>query len=132
MSGRDFREGEFRPKRLSGLSVLIVEDDYYLADDARRALEAAGALVLGPCATLEDAQELFRSNRPDCALLDINLGDGPDFTGARALLDRGVPVVFVTGYDPAVIPAELAHVRCLQKPTSPGKVVQAVGQLCDR
>lgn len=132
MSRVDLQEGKSSPKRLSGLSVLVVEDDYFLADDARHSLEAAGARVLGPCGTFEDAQKLIRSSQPDCAVLDINLGNGPDFAGAKALLDRGVPVIFVTGYDPAVIPAELAHVECLQKPTSANRIVQAVGQLCSR
>ena len=103
-----------------------------LAEDARYALEGAGARALGRCAGFEDAQELIGSTEPDCALLDINLGNGPDFTGARALLDRGVPVVFVTGYDPAVIPSDLSHVKWLQKPTGPTKIVQSVSQLCDR
>lgn len=129
---RDLQETKSNAERLSGLSVLVVEDDYFLAEDARHALEAAGAKVLGPCGTLEDAQELIRSSQLDCALLDINLGNGPDFTAARELLDRGVPVIFVTGYDRAVIQAELEHVRCLQKPTGGNKIVQAVRQLCSR
>lgn len=120
-----------RAKPLSGLCVLIVEDDYFLAEDARHALEAAGARVLGPCAKMDEAEELVRSTKPDCALLDINLGSGPDFTGARAMLEQGIPVVFVTGYDAAVIPSELSHVGCLQKPTTPTKIVGAVEQLCN-
>lgn len=136
MSTQDLKEsrGNSKPldKPLHGLSILVVEDDYFLAEDARHALESAGARVLGPCGTLDDAQELIGSSQLDCALLDINLGHGPDFTAAKTLLDRGVPVIFVTGYDCEVIPAELAHVDCLQKPTSPHKIVQAARQLCGR
>lgn len=119
-------------KRLGGLSVLIVEDDYFLAEDARHALESAGARVLGPFARIEEAEELVHSTRPDCALLDINLGSGPDFTVAKTLLEQDIPVVFVTGYDAAIIPSELSHVNCLQKPTTPNKIIGAVEQLCNR
>jgi DNA-binding response OmpR family regulator len=136
VSTQDFQETKGDSKQLArpldGLSVLVVEDDYFLAEDARHALESAGARVLGPCGTLEDAQELIRSSQLDCALLDINLGHGPDFTAARTLIDRGVPVIFVTGYDCEIIPAELAHVDCIHKPTSPYKIVQAACRLCGR
>jgi DNA-binding response OmpR family regulator len=119
-------------KRLSGISVLVLEDDYYLADDARHALEDAGATVLGPCSRAAEAADLAERSRPDCALVDVNLGGGPNFAPAQALIERGVSVIFVTGYDCTVIPPNLAHVPCLQKPAHARKIVAAVGQACAR
>lgn len=118
--------------QLKGLSILVVEDDYYLADDASQALARAGARVLGPCAGGEEAMALADRETPDCALLDVNLGRGPDFAPARALAARGVPIVFVTGYDPLVIPHDLAQSPCLQKPTDPRRIVAAVCTTCGR
>jgi DNA-binding NtrC family response regulator len=118
--------------RLAGLAVLVVEDDYYLAEETREALEKAGASVLGPCARLEDAQAVLGRAKPDCAVLDLNLGSGPDFGPARAMLEKGIPVLLVTGYDRAVIPSELSHLPFLQKPASPKKLVEAVSELCSR
>lgn len=115
---------------LGGLTVLLVEDDFYLADDTSHALANAGAHVLGPYPRFEDAQEALSRSKPDCAILDINLGSGPDFTSAEALRRQGVPMMFVTGYDHATIPSELADVACLNKPTSAQKIVEAVRQLC--
>jgi hypothetical protein len=40
---------------LAGRSVLVIEDDFYLADDAGQTLEDAGAGVLGPASNVEDA-----------------------------------------------------------------------------
>ena len=40
---------------LSGRRVLVVEDEYYLADDIGRALRSAGADVAGPVGEVEDA-----------------------------------------------------------------------------
>ena len=48
---------------LRGARVLVVEDEYYIADDLRRALEAAGAEVVGPFSTIEKAN--CGSSRPE-------------------------------------------------------------------
>jgi DNA-binding response OmpR family regulator len=118
--------------KLKGLSILVVEDDYYLADDAALALARAGAKVMGPCAGVEEAMALVDHERPDCVLLDVNLGRGLDFAPARALAAHGVPIVFITGYDPAVIPHDLAEAPCLEKPTDPRRIVAAVCTSCGR
>jgi len=103
---------------LSGCRVLVVEDDFYLATDAARALSVAGAEVLGPCATEADAREELAQARPDAVLLDINLGSGPTFELAEKLKDENIPFVFVTGYDQDVIPSEFAEVQGLRSPSS--------------
>jgi ActR/RegA family two-component response regulator len=118
--------------KLKGLSVLVVENDYYLADDASCALARAGAKVMGPCAGATEAMALADRETPDCALLDVNLGRGADFAPARALAARGVPIVFVTGYDRIAIPHDLAHAPCLQKPTDARNIVAAVSSTCGR
>lgn len=118
--------------QLKGLSILVVEDDYYLADDARLALSRAGAKVMGPCAGAEEAMELIDHERPDCVLLDVNLGHGMDFAPARALAARGVPIVFITGYGTEIIPRDLSQAPCLQKPTDPRRIVAAVRLSCRR
>jgi ActR/RegA family two-component response regulator len=117
---------------LDDLWVLILEDDYFFADDARRALDAAGARVQGPFREPVGALAAADARKPDCAVLDINIGPGPDFTLARALRARGVPFVIVTGYDADVIPNELADAPYLCKPTSKHAVVNAVVRLCGR
>jgi DNA-binding response OmpR family regulator len=123
--------GATKAKKLEGCSVLIVEDEYYLADDTRRALEDAGARVLGPFPRFPETSEALGTS-PDCAVLDINLGSGPDFTSARELQRHGVPLLFVTGYDHGIIPTELSGVACLQKPTTGQKIVEMVQTLCSR
>jgi DNA-binding LytR/AlgR family response regulator len=82
--------------------------------------------------SFDEAREAIRTTKPDCAILDINLGSGPDFTSAAAMRRQGVPVMFVTGYDHATIPSDLEDVACLQKPTTARKIVQAVRKICNR
>lgn len=77
---------------LSGKTVLVVEDDYYVASDIAAALRGAGATVLGPCGTEEDALHLLQDESPTAVVLDLNLGGGgPKFAIARQLIERGIP-----------------------------------------
>jgi DNA-binding NarL/FixJ family response regulator len=116
--------------RFETLSVLVLEKDSLITDDARRALQDAGARVVGPFQDAADAIAEVDRHRPSCALVDINLGAGPNFAAARALIARGIPVVFITGYDTGPIPADLEKVPRLQKPVNGHKAITAVKAVC--
>ncbi|MGU3538561.1 PAS domain-containing protein [Methylobacterium sp. A54F] len=118
--------GEFD---LSGRRVLVIEDDFYLAKDAARALRGAGAEILGPYPSEEAAHDALEQQRPDAAVVDINLGRGPSFKLAATLKDRGIPFLFTTGYDLEVIPPEFESVERLQKPVQLGEIVGVVARL---
>ena len=115
---------------LTGRSILVVEDDYYMAHDTAAALRGAGATVLGPCPSLDATRDLLEDDTPTHAVLDLNLGGGgPNFEIARMLKARGVPFVFLTGYDPNVIPDDMADVVRLQKPLPFRAIIEALAQL---
>ena len=79
-------------------SVLVVEDDGLLRDLIARALEGAGMLV-ETAATAADAKRAFSRMDPDAAVIDIELGPGPNgFDLADVLRSRAphVAVVFLT------------------------------------
>lgn len=118
--------------RLAGLSVLVLEDEYILADEARSVLLSAGAEVIGPFSSAEDALAAAERAPPDCAVLDLDLGDGLDFEPARALQRRGVPLVFFTGYDMAVAPADLRKERFAEKPVFMAAIIDMVAAACGR
>lgn len=118
--------------RLDGLSILVLEDEYILADDAKRVLLRAGAEVVGPFGTASEALEATERRRPHCALLDVDLGSGPDFEPARALKRRGVPLVFFTGYDMDVVPADLRKERFVEKPVFMAAIIDIVASACGR
>jgi len=115
---------------LEGVVVLVLEDDYFLAEDTRRTLSDAGATVVGPFRDPAAAIRTAEERPPDCAVVDVNLGGGPDFEPARRLLGRGIQVVFVTGYDERIIPADLSHLPCVQKPAAERAILEAVRIAC--
>ena len=117
-------------RTLRDCRVLVAEDEYMLADELRTELGAADAIVLGPAATIEDALALVRSEPEiDGAILDVNLRGEMIFPVADALVERGVPFLFTTGYDASVIPKRFKDtVRC-EKPIIMQKVTQAIGRV---
>jgi DNA-binding response OmpR family regulator len=100
--------------------VLVVEDEYFLADEIREGLVALGAEVVGPFPDFKAAAAAILRNGPpiDVALLDVNVRSEMVFPLARALRLRDVPVVFTTGYDKDVLGAEFQDAVLWQKPVN--------------
>jgi CheY-like chemotaxis protein len=107
--------------------ILLVEDEYFIVDDLAKAFTAAGATVLGPAASVSEALRLVASSGAlDGAVLDINLQGEMVFPVADALMHRGVPFVFSTGYDRVAIPSRFdGYVRC-EKPNTAEQVGKAL------
>lgn len=109
--------------------ILVVEDDYMLADELQRELGDAGALVLGPIGAVEDAVILIGSEQHiDGAVLDVNLHGAWFFPAADLLVERSVPFVFTTGHDTSSIPTRFRHVVRCEKSVSPRNVTQAIAR----
>jgi len=114
---------------LAGLYVLVVEDEYYQAQDCSEWLRRAGATVAGPVSSGADAKHILDRGSVDAAVVDINLSRGPDFELATHLTEIGVPFIFATGYRREDIPAEFHHAPTLQKPFNSQDLVLAVRSL---
>lgn len=113
----------------NGRRVLVVEDDYLLALDMRRTLEAAGATVVGPVPNPQAALDLLaRDVAIDFSVLDLNLGGERGYPVADALTERGVPFALTTGYDISSIPPRYAAAPCCQKPVSLPELERAFAQ----
>jgi two-component sensor histidine kinase len=78
--------------------VLVVEDEAVVAMELTRVLTAAGAKVVGPVGTIEEALDLLDDQPIDRALLDVNLGGRLITPVALALSRRRIPFVYLTGY----------------------------------
>src|SRR5260370_29853158 len=84
---------------LRGLRILVVEDNFLVAEDLRELLTRRGCDVVGPAPRVEQGLSLVGEGRLHGAVLDINLGSENCFPIAAALSERSVPFVFLTGYD---------------------------------
>jgi DNA-binding response OmpR family regulator len=101
---------------LHGLSILVVEDVALIADLVVEALQSAGCRVVGPAARLDQGLTLARTDGLAGALLDVNLAGEHCFPIAHTLAARGVPFVFLTGYDERLLPRRYRDVPRLLKP----------------
>ncbi|MBV9527366.1 response regulator [Sphingomonas sp.] len=115
-------------QRLAGLRILVVEDEFYIADDVARALEGAGAQVVGPVPTLARAEEQIGEDGFDFAILDLNLHGENGVQIAERLAAQHIPFVFATGYGSPSVPDRFSHVPKCEKPFDPGALVGLVAR----
>jgi two-component system, NtrC family, response regulator HydG len=80
-------------------TVLIVEDDPWIAELMQEELEVAGFSVSGIARTLGEAEDSARKQEPDFAIVDLGLADGDFGTDVAASLRRTTKagIIFSTG-----------------------------------
>ncbi|RKK02892.1 response regulator [Pseudoroseomonas wenyumeiae] len=115
---------------LNGRRILVVEDEALIAMLVEDALLDAGAEVLGPAATVEEALALLEDSEIGGAVLDINLAGQLSTPVADLLAERGVPFVVATGYGAAGLPEHHRGVPVLAKPYDPRELVETLEQIC--
>ena len=113
---------------LAGHLVLVVEDDYFIAEEICTALRRTGAAVIGPAPDVEQGRALMSQQHLDCAVLDVNLHGEHVFQLAGELRARGVPSIFATGYEATFLPLAFRDAIYLQKPIDLAALIRAVKQ----
>jgi CheY-like chemotaxis protein len=98
--------------------VLVVEDETMISMLIEDMVCDLGAEIVGPAAKLEQAMTLALEADFDLAVLDVNLDGSAVYPIADVLLCRGIPFIFVTGYDSGVVPERYQHNYVLSKPFS--------------
>jgi DNA-binding response OmpR family regulator len=100
---------------LRGQHLLIVEDEYFLAQDLTDYFQQLGVKVVGPVGSVSEALELLNSTQVHGAVLDINLRGERVYPVADVLREKRVPFVFASGYGGETEPAAYADVpRCIK------------------
>ena len=108
---------------LQGHSILVVEDEPLIALDIVEGLQSAGALVL-TAHSLQDGLKLAAQSELSAAVLDFGLGDSEGTTICQCLKQRGIPLVFHTGYTP--LPRACGSEIVITKPASREQLVAAI------
>ncbi len=112
--------------------VLFVEDEAMISMLIEDMLLDLGVEVVGPASKMADALALAREADIEAAILDINLGGQLTYPVAEVLKERGIPVIFATGYQPAHIASRHKNRRVLEKPYDATALVQALVDIGSR
>lgn len=107
--------------------VLIVEDEFLIGMDFEMSLQERGYDVVGIAVDYESAVALA-SRKPEIALVDVNLRDGPTGPLIAKELARGAgtSVVFVTANPRQIAPPVEGALGIVTKPADNDLVVSAV------
>lgn len=120
--------GSLAGSRLEGKRILVVEDEFLLADEIVEWLALRGAEPVGPAATLPQGLRLIEEAPAiDCAVLDINLAGTMVFPLALELRRRGIPLLFASAYAQDIpFPDDLKTAPRLKKPFSEAQLIRGV------
>ena len=113
---------------LRGCRVLIVEDEMLVAMELETVVAEQGCAVIGPAPTVERALALLDRERPDAAILDVNLAGVTAAPVAAALTAAGVPFVLATGYVQELQPEMQAAPR-VAKPVDHDQLLQTLARV---
>ena len=99
------------------IPILLVEDEWIIADTLEEAIRDMGYEPVGPVPTVRQALALIAENPVAAAVLDVSLGSGEkSYPIARALQSKNIPYLFVSGYQERDFPAEFAGAPICPKP----------------
>ena len=113
---------------LKGVRVLIVEDAWHVAKALKSTLEQIGMHVVGPAATTAQARDLAAAQRPELAIVDINLKQETSCGLIDELHEQGVRIIVITGYaTPPVSKDSVAAI--LQKPFSGSELITTMNRV---
>ena len=120
---------------LQGMRVLIVEDEALIAMQLEDELTDAGAEVVGPVASVDEALALIETAYGDgglsAAVLDMNLQGETVLPVADRLAVLRVPFVFTTGYADGGQRGPHKAASTLLKPFNSGALPDAItGLFC--
>jgi CheY-like chemotaxis protein len=95
------------------LNIMLVEDDEFTRSTVKSALVGQGLNIVYDTAFVKDGVEFAKKNRPDVAVLDYNLGKGPNGIDLAIQLRRMQPeigIVLLTAFlNPAELDAKLSQ-----------------------
>ncbi len=102
---------------LSGLSVLLLEDNMIIAMEAENLLRDLGAAVVFTAASIARAETVLRKEHLDFGVLDIHIGRETSLEFAGAMDRAGVPFLFASGYgEDAKLGEPYRSTRTVKKP----------------
>lgn len=113
---------------IAGRRFLLVEDEPIIGFALEDMMIAEGADTRF-ASSLDEGISLAEAHDFDAAVLDVNLHGKDSYPLARKLREKGVDVVFATGYGIEPLPDDLAEVETVAKPYSVESIRAAFARL---
>src|SRR4051812_44441640 len=110
--------------------ILVVEDEAMVSMLLEDMVLDCGGELVGSVARFDDALELARRAEFGVAVLDLNLNGTLSYPIAEVIRERGIPVIFATGYRADGVLARFRDCPTLQKPFSQQDFAEAVAAAC--
>jgi DNA-binding response OmpR family regulator len=111
------------------LRILVVEDEWLIAEDIAAYLRASGHQVIGPAPSVAAALRLIGENPVDVALLDVQLHGETSLAIAEELKTRHIPFACLTGFGPRDVPSAFANFKFVRKPADQAAILRALAEL---
>lgn len=116
--------------KFTGSRAFVVEDETLVLFSLEDVLADLGCEVVAQAMRLDQAVATASKLGPvDVAILDVNIGGKPVFPVAEILKERGVPMVFATGYGREGLPPEWQDHAVIVKPYSLEDIERALTPL---
>ena len=97
---------------MSQLRVMLIEDDELTRSTVKAALLKKGLDIIFDTAKVADALNFAKKHRPDVAVVDYNLGSGPngiDLANGLRKFDPSMGIVLLTAFlNPTHLPTQIA------------------------
>jgi CheY-like chemotaxis protein len=117
---------------LAGLRAFVVEDEALVLLTLEDMLADLGCQVVVSAQHVDEALRLAPDAAIDVAVLDVNVGGTRIDPVAQVIAARGIPILFVTGYEAPSLPHGLVGTARVAKPFQAGDLAaglrHALGQ----
>ncbi len=112
--------------------ILVAEDERIVGFDLCETVEEAGFEVAGPHSDISSAMLSFQKNKPDLAILDVQLDDGIVYPLAQKLRDEDVPIIFHSGqFNRDEMEERFPEATTLLKPCPPNEMLRTVVRILE-
>ena len=112
--------------------ILVVEDELMIRMLLEDMLGELGYTIAAEAARIDEALQAAKNADFDLAILDVNLNGEPISPVADALVARGMPFVFATGYGEQGLPETYRGRPTLKKPFQLDGLKQMLQTALDR
>ena len=120
------------PESTASPRVFIVEDEYLIRMLLEDMLADLGFEIAAAVGGIAEASDLASNGKFDVAILDVNVDGSEIYPVADILAKRGVPFVFVSGYDEGSLTERYRGRPSLQKPFQAEQIQAALAKLISK